>query len=452
MHPGLPTVVLDGWVEPAAVAAALFDGGPPGTGIDGAMIDGAGIGGERIDGRRAFWLDDASGEAAGRGRSWVGAGAETIGSLAGLRAALAAAERPVTPGPTAPAQAAPGAAAWVGWIGYEARAETMAEPIRHPERFPRVALMRVAWALEFDHAARRVTAHGPAPDIRALPPAPRPADAAAREAHWADAAEDYLAAIEACRRHIRDGDAYQLCLTTEARVEGPVDALAAHLRLRAATPSHHAGLLRVDGVSLVSASPERFLRLGGGRVATSPIKGTRPRGTSPATDAALAAALAASPKERAENLMIVDLMRNDLSRIAELGSVRVASLLAVESHPAVHQLVSTVEARLRPGVGPVEALEATFPAGSMTGAPKRSATRILDRLEARARGVYAGAFGWIDSTGAADLAMVIRSIVADAAGAVVGTGGGITAGSVPEEELAEARLKAAAPLAALGAR
>ena len=162
--------------------------------------------------------------------------------------------------------------------------------------------------------------------------------------------------------------------------------------------------------------------------------------------------LESSEKERAENLMIVDLMRNDIGRVAAVGSVTVTSLLAVESYAHVHQLVSTVRGVLADGLTGIDAIAACFPAGSMTGAPKRSATLILDSLEQRARGIYSGAFGYVGLDGAIDLAMVIRSIVVDGAGSTVGTGGGITALSVPGEELAEARLKAAALLRVLGVR
>jgi len=269
---------------------------------------------------------------------------------------------------------------------------------------------------------------------------------------WHDTPERYLASIEACRAAIREGEAYQLCLTTEARVAGAFDPLAVFDAVRAAGATHHGGLVRIGGVALVSASPERFLEVApDGTVRTSPIKGTRPRHPDPADDARLAAELVASEKERAENLMIVDLMRNDLSRVCETGTVAVTRLLEVESYPHVHQLVSRIEGRLRGGLGAVDAVAACFPAGSMTGAPKLRAIELLDGLEARPRGPYAGAFGYLAADGAADLAMTIRTIVIDASGASVGTGGGITALSVPGEELAEARLKAAALLAALAA-
>jgi anthranilate/para-aminobenzoate synthase component I len=167
-------------------------------------------------------------------------------------------------------------------------------------------------------------------------------------------------------------------------------------------------------------------------------------------DTALRAELSASEKERAENLMIVDLMRNDLGRIAELGSVAVPVLLDVEEYPHVHQLVSTVTARLRHPLTALDAVRSAFPAGSMTGAPKESAMRILHSLEGGPRGVYSGAFGCLGVDGTADLAMVIRSIVLTPAGATIGTGGGITALSVADEEVEETRVKARALIAVLG--
>jgi para-aminobenzoate synthetase component I len=201
----------------------------------------------------------------------------------------------------------------------------------------------------------------------------------------------------------------------------------------------------------VSSSPEQFLHVeADGRVRTRPIKGTRPRGATVVADVELRAELEASEKERAENVMIVDLMRNDLGRVSVVGSVEVSHLLAVESYAQVHQLVSTVEGMLLPGLAAVDAVAACFPAGSMTGAPKLSAMRILNRLEGGPRGAFAGCFGYLGLDGTADLAMVIRSIHFANGVATIGAGGGITALSVPEEELAEVRVKAAALLAAMG--
>jgi anthranilate/para-aminobenzoate synthase component I len=257
--------------------------------------------------------------------------------------------------------------------------------------------------------------------------------------------------LRACQAAIVEGDAYQLCLTTEVSVDVAPDPVATYLALRASSPTHHGALIRAGEVSLLSASPEQFLSVSAeGTVSTSPIKGTRPRGVTEAGDWRMRDQLERSEKERAENLMIVDLMRNDIGRIAVVGSVSVTSLMAVESYAQVHQLVSTVRGELAPGLTGIDAIAACFPAGSMTGAPKLSATRILDALERRARGIYGGAFGYLALDGTIDLAMVIRSIVIDEHGSTVGTGGGITALSVPEEELEETRVKAAALLSVLG--
>ncbi|TFB51986.1 anthranilate synthase component I family protein [Cryobacterium tagatosivorans] len=363
---------------------------------------------------------------------------------------------------------------WVGWLGYELGAQTVGTPV-HESRYPDAALLEVDRALVFDHAARTVTAlvrrapGDPADAARdwaqsvtailgaSTAPAPQTSPTtspttAPPVAHWRHDAEHYAELILRCQAAIREGDAYQLCLTNEIRIDARPDPVVAYLALRAGSPSHHGGLLRFGSTALLSASPEQFLAVTrDGLVTTKPIKGTSPRSDTAALDDELRAGLESSEKERAENLMIVDLMRNDLGRIARLGSVTVSSLLAVESYAHVHQLVSTVEARLAAGLSSVDAVAACFPAGSMTGAPKISAMTILDGLEGGPRGVYAGAFGYFGLDGAVDLAMVIRSIVLDGDGASIGTGGGITALSVPASEIEETRIKAAALLGALGA-
>ncbi|HEY9424476.1 MAG TPA: anthranilate synthase component I family protein, partial [Microterricola sp.] len=285
----------------------------------------------------------------------------------------------------------------------------------------------------------------------ASPPGPAPSEVAAPAARWRHGPERYAQLIADCQAAIHRGDAYQLCLTNEISVDAHPDPLAAYLALRASSPTHHGGLLRFGEISLLSASPEQFLAVtAGGHVTTKPIKGTRKRASGLARDLELRAELESSEKERAENLMIVDLMRNDIGKIARLGSVGVSKLLIVESYAHVHQLVSTIEAELADGLSGIDAVEASFPAGSMTGAPKISAMRILDGLEAGPRGIYSGAFGYVGLDGAVDLAMVIRSIVLDAAGARIGTGGGITALSVAAEEIEETQIKARALLAVLG--
>jgi para-aminobenzoate synthetase component 1 len=352
----------------------------------------------------------------------------------------------------------------VGWVGYEVREETTGVAVTRRSRHPEAAFLRVDRALVIDVENGRadLLALGDrwAGDLAAWrddlaarladPPTATPGQPSTAPVRWRDDEATYLSNVQACLDAIREGETYQICLTTMAEVDGSFDDVASYLALRAASSSHHGGFLRIAGTSLLSASPERFLEVDAeGLVRTRPIKGTRPRASVQVADEELAAELEESEKERAENVMIVDLMRNDLSRVCELGSVAVTSLLAVESYPAVHQLVSEVEGRLRPGLTAVDALGACFPAGSMTGAPKIRATQILESLESGPRGIYAGTFGFFGYDGQADLAMVIRSIVMDATGASVGAGGGITTLSVPEEEYAEMRLKARAPLAAL---
>jgi para-aminobenzoate synthetase component 1 len=201
---------------------------------------------------------------------------------------------------------------------------------------------------------------------------------------------------------------------------------------------------------VVSSSPERFLRLGADRVAeTRPIKGTRPRGASPAEDAALREDLARSEKDRAENVMIVDLARNDLGRVCRFHSVEVPELMVVEAYASVFQLVSTVRGALRDDVHPLDLVAACMPGGSMTGAPKVEAMRIIERLEPVKRGIYSGALGYLDFSGPLDLAMVIRTVVVQGGRAHLGVGGAVVADSDPGAEYDETMDKARALLAAL---
>ncbi|MBG6107326.1 anthranilate/para-aminobenzoate synthase component I [Frigoribacterium sp. CG_9.8] len=361
---------------------------------------------------------------------------------------------------------------WVGWLGYELRAQTMGAPSAYRSRYADASLLFVDLAIAFDHSSGSVTVLGlepPAVDTlhamvlgllpalsaalsTAVSAASPPTPPACVDVAWADSDDHYSRMIMACQAAIEAGDAYQLCLTTEARVLSTPDPFETYLALREANPSHHGAYFRAGDVSLLSSSPELFLSVApDGTIESHPIKGTRRRGETREIDEALAAELLASDKERAENLMIVDLMRNDIARVSEIGSVSVPRLLVVETYAHVHQLVSTVRGQLAAGLTAIDAVTACFPAGSMTGAPKLSAVTILDSLEGRARGVYAGAFGYFGLDGRVELSMVIRSILLDSDGATVGCGGGITALSVPQEEVAEVKLKAAVLLAVLGA-
>ncbi len=275
---------------------------------------------------------------------------------------------------------------------------------------------------------------------------------------WRSSDADYLAQIDACQSAIYDGEAYVVCLTDTCETTLPwQDPLDLYLRVRESGTELRGGVITVPGRALISASPEQFLSLRDRMLATHPMKGTRKRSSDPVCDAASARELAADEKERAENLMIVDLMRNDLSRVCEPGSVRTERFLRVETHRQVHQLVSTVTGTLRADQDLCDALAACLPGGSMTGAPKQRAVQLLSELEAGSRGLYSGCFGWINAEQThAELAMTIRSIELRWRGdrgasvhARIGAGGGITAESVAAQELAEKALKAQALIDAL---
>ncbi|MET0558001.1 MAG: aminodeoxychorismate synthase component I [Solirubrobacterales bacterium] len=262
--------------------------------------------------------------------------------------------------------------------------------------------------------------------------------------------DHYLADVQSCHRHLVAGDSYELCLTNRVEFDHDGDPLDLYRQLRRANPAPYSAYLGVGNLAVLSSSPERFLRIEAeGGVEARPIKGTCRRSPDPAEDRRLAADLAASEKNRAENLMIADLMRNDLGSVCEVGSVTVPALMEVESYETVHQLVTTVRGRRREDVGPAECVRACFPPGSMTGAPKRRAMEILDGLEGAPRGVYSGAIGYFGLGGGCDLSVAIRTIVlADGRGSV-GAGGAIVLDSDPEGEYEEMLLKAAAPLRAL---
>jgi para-aminobenzoate synthetase len=247
------------------------------------------------------------------------------------------------------------------------------------------------------------------------------------------------------------GNSYETNLTFRVTVGSTAAPLDTYRRLRRINPAPYAAFLVHEGSCLLSASPERFVTItADGEVETRPIKGTTAREADPRLDEAAAQRLTREPKFRGENLMVVDLLRNDMARVCELGSVRVPDLMHVESYPTVHQLVTTIRGRLRTDVDTLDALWALFPGGSMTGAPKLRTMEIIADVEESPRGVYSGAVGWLLDDGSADLGIVIRSLVHRGGRYVLGTGGGITVSSRWDEEYAEAWLKASRLLAALG--
>jgi para-aminobenzoate synthetase len=338
--------------------------------------------------------------------------------------------------------AGPPDAHWVGYFGYASRPDLPARPDPH---LPDAVWMR-ARGLRFFH-------HDVAPGPPAPPSAPGASDAP-------DVPTAYRVAFDRVQAELHAGNSYEVNLTYRREVDPPGAAdlatpAAAYLRLRELNPAPYAGFLQhdVDGARawLLSSSPERYALVTADRVLeTKPIKGTTPRGATPEADERLREQLATDAKYRSENLMIVDLLRNDVSMVCDPGTVTVPALMRVESYATVHQLVSTVRGRLRRGTSTVAALRALFPAGSMTGAPKLRTMQIIDTVEETPRGVYAGAFGWIGADGRADLGVVIRSLTTSGTGPWwVGTGGGITVRSSVTEEYAESRWKADRLLRAL---
>jgi para-aminobenzoate synthetase len=382
-------------------------------------------------------------------------------------------------------------AGYVGYLGYELKADCGATNV-HSSDLPDAALMLANRVVAVDHARDRthifalVRADVDGPKTQAGlefsahqheeraaqvgwleaatrlaaaaicdPPTPRPLDPPAEPGghvtfRCGRGRDRYLADIERSQAELAAGESYEVCLTDQISTDASPDPFALYRRLRRSNPSPFAAFLRFGDTAIVSSSPERFLSVDrDGGVQARPIKGTISRAEDPAEDAARKSELAADEKTRAEHLMIVDLLRNDLGRVSEVDSVRVPDLMVVEPYATVHQIVSTVTGQLEASRSPVECVRNCFPGGSMTGAPKERTMEIIDELEDEARGVYSGAIGYFGVDGAVDLSIVIRTIVIRPGRTTIGAGGAIVMQSDPEDEFDEILLKARAPMAAI---
>jgi para-aminobenzoate synthetase len=350
---------------------------------------------------------------------------------------------------------------WVGCLGYASRPGLPAQTDSDAEVVD-ACWLRAARRVAFDHGRRRVFAVAP-PDAREAwareldpllrgtePAAPPAAPPPARVTSTMDA-RAYAEAFDAVQRELRLGNSYETNLTYRMEVESAGDPLDAYRRLRRISPAPYAAFLRHGDLAVLSSSPERFATIRADRsLETRPIKGTTPRDPDPRIDEQAAARLREEPKFVGENLMIVDLLRNDMSQVCVPGTVEVTDLMHVESYPSVHQLITTIRGHLVDGVDSLAALSALFPGGSMTGAPKLRTMQIIEQIETSPRGIYSGAIGWLLDDGSADLGIVIRTLVHRPGRFSIGTGGGITVRSERDEEYAETHWKARSPLESLG--
>jgi para-aminobenzoate synthetase len=490
---------LDASVDPAHAFCVLYGSSRGAFWLDSSRIDGA---------ARFSFMGDASGPLAATVSYDVAARQVTVereGTVAEARdeSIFDYLERETARLPSHPELPFDFACGFAGYLGYEVKADCGGANA-HVSSLPDAALIFADRLIAFDHeqgdtyllslchpeteqAAEdwlsamesrllALAARAPLEDLgedSLEPPRCCDSEPSPKSPRLARSHDQYVDDIAVCLDLLREGESYEICLTNSIDAEVDADPLAVYIELRRVNPAPFASYLRFDDLTVLSSSPERFLAVDrDGRAEAKPIKGTSPRGAGAEEDARLAAHLCEDEKTRAENLMIVDLLRNDLGSVCAVGSVEVPSLMTVESYETVHQLVSTVRGRLRPGTGAVECVRACFPPGSMTGAPKLRTVEILERLEDRPRGVYSGAIGYFGAGGSCDLSVAIRTVVLDGtadgqgaadghgtaeghalrvgrARATIGAGGAIVLQSDPEREYEEMLLKAAAPLRAI---
>ncbi len=362
---------------------------------------------------------------------------------------------------------------WMGYLGYELKAQCGAEQA-HSAACPDAGLLFCDRGIVIDHQENRLHLLVLA-DSKTESDAHQWLEAIQREiehenshAYQEDSfpqtlpltrpiallhdREQYIEKIKTCQSLIRQGETYEVCLTNTVTGATDADSWMVYRMLRRANPAPYSVFMQMDGLSIISCSPERFMKISREGVAeTKPIKGTRPRNSDPKVDAQIIEELSLNEKERAENLMIVDLARHDLGWIADIGSVAVPKLFDIESYQTVHQMVSTVTSHIRQGISPCQCIQQAFPGGSMTGAPKKRTMEIIDSLEGAARGIYSGVMGYFSLCGAVDLSIVIRTLVMHQNGDFsFGVGGAITVLSDPVAEYEETRDKARAFLDLFG--
>jgi len=417
-------------------------------------------------GRRFDILPMACGECLrlGSDRRLSGPYAGTKGFLAALEQWWMSLRQPMDSSAAAaePAGALPFTGGWLLYLGYELASEiesrlrlpacvdpVIALAIRAPAAWIRDRSSGRAWLLaepgyevlldEFESRVRHLRDSEPGRGTRFQIEEDEPAK--------------FAGAVRRALEYIAAGDVYQANLSRQWRAKAPrPDPIAVYKSLRATNPSPFAALLRHGDFALLSSSPERLVSVRAGAVSTRPIAGTRPRGATPAADAALIRSLLDNEKERAEHVMLIDLERNDLGRVCVGGSVRVDEYMSVETYAHVHHIVSNVSGRLRTGMSPIDVIRALFPGGTITGCPKVRCMEIIAELEGVGRGAYTGSIGYLNRDGSCDLNILIRTITAQGGLFTFRAGAGIVADSNPAQELAETRAKAEGMLRALEAR
>jgi para-aminobenzoate synthetase len=453
---------------------------------------------ERLFGqeRHAFWLDSAEQPTKLGQRSYLGASLgnhrlvleydvdagvvtahDTSGTHETHETIFQALDREIAahalPSPAQPPRGLAGG--FVGYLGYECKADCGSANV-HSSDVPDAVQLFANRMVAIDHETQRSyciavslddqdaeeaqawLAEAGAEVERALntssPPLEAPAETSAQTGpvvfRVGRGREQYLADILRCQSCLTAGESYEVCLTDQIHTDAAPDPWYLYRGLRRSNPAPFAAFLKLGDVHVVSSSPERFLSVDRERkVMARPIKGTAPRSQDPVQDEATRKGLADDEKTFAEHLMIVDLLRNDLGRACEIDSVRVPELMVIEQYATVHQMISNVEGVLEGGRSAIECVQACFPGGSMTGAPKLRTMEIIDDVEREARGVYSGAIGWFGLDGTCDLSIVIRTILMRPGATTIGAGGAIVMQSDPQEEFAEILLKARAPMRAI---